>query len=310
MKGRLHRTISAAPQCSRVAEFFTGLAAGILAALIRLALPLQPEQLPTSMTVVAVALVTSFVGTIAGIVAALSGLTLTWIGLYGVDSSSSHPWFAIPAFIVVATVIVTTSALFRASVRKHEASLRAEAAMARLFAGEMSHRLKNALALVQSIVFQTIGFNNPASLILASRLRALADANELLTEHVSKPTATIRSVIETAMKPFPQAERLIVIGADGQLDGTQVVSLALVLHELATNATKHGAWSVQNGVVTIEVEDLGRDYGFTWQERGGPAVVPPSRTGFGSRLLARVGKEAHSTYSKDGLIYAVSFPKA
>jgi two-component sensor histidine kinase len=166
----------------------------------------------------------------------------------------------------------------------------------------MAHRLKNALTIVQSIAFQTIGTESVEAAKFAGRLRTLAEANELLNEDVATPTATVRDAIEAALSPFEgEKARFDLTIADGRIASQQVVSLALAIHELSTNATKYGALSHPHGRVEIHVEDLGNQLRLTWKEHDGPPVVPATEQGFGTRLLRRSGMGTEISFEPDGL---------
>jgi two-component sensor histidine kinase len=293
-----------------------GGAAGLAAVALRLALPLSPQQLPTITVVVTLALVTTFVGLWAGVSTALIGGLLCWYLLFNPTSWSLANEAAVPllGFAIIATTIISTASLYRGSERRWHAKLVSEADQkadeAVLFAREMAHRLKNALAIVQSMSFQTIGREDPKAVEFAARLRTLAEANELLTEHVSKPVANVRDVVKTALTPFQDATRLESHLVDANLPDSQVINLALALHELGTNATKYGAWSAHGGKVSLLVQDTGNTLRLTWIEEGGPRVRKPETTGFGSRLLQRAGKNATLLFEPGGVEYSVELRKA
>ncbi|GJD52013.1 hypothetical protein OPKNFCMD_4775 [Methylobacterium crusticola] len=159
---------------------------------------------------------------------------------------------------------------------------------------ELSHRLKNTLAVVQAIAAQTL--RNAPSLeaardSLATRLIALGKAHDILL------AAGIRSAGVAALAAGALAlhddrqARIALAGPDLQIGPAAALSLALMLHELATNAVKYGALSVPEGRVSvrwaIEGEAAAARFTLTWREAGGPAVTPPLRRGFGSRLIER-----------------------
>lgn len=285
-----------------------GLAAALIAVAIRLSLPLLPTQLPTLTVVVAVAFVTTFVGLAAGASAAVLGGLLSWYFFFTPYSFELGRDGAIPlvGFVVIATVIITTSHLYRSSERRsHEAELAAlneRTEAAELFAREMAHRLKNALAIVQAIAFQTLGDDSADTTKFAARLKALADAHDLLSEHVERPTAEVSAVVALALKPFGAGDdRLRVSSTTTRISAPQVVSLALALHELGTNASKYGAWSEPAGWVSLDISEVGDRIRLDWKEHGGPQVAAPSATGFGLRLLRRVGSDTQLTFAPEGL---------
>jgi PAS domain S-box-containing protein len=162
---------------------------------------------------------------------------------------------------------------------------------------ELAHRMKNTLALVQAVAAQTL--RNAASLdtaadSLSARLQALAQAHDVLLEG-SFASASLVALVASAVALHGDGEpgRFHIDGPEVLLSPPQAMTLALMLHELGTNATKYGALSVPEGHVSISwlVSDGPRDEGpvlcFRWEEIDGPPVSPPTRSGFGTRLIAR-----------------------
>ena len=317
LRNRIGRELRARPQWSIVSQALIGAGAAAIAVAIRLALPLGPDQLPTITVVVTLAIVTTFVGIWAGVTTAVVGGLLSWFFLFNPWSWDlvGEAWIPLLGFAVIATVIVTTAYLYRTSERlrqeEEHAKLRADAEDAELFAREMAHRLKNALTIVQSIAFQTIGTESTEAGKFAGRLRALADANELLNEHIRKPTAPVSAVIKGALSPFEDDwERFRIESADACIPAQQVVSLALALHELATNAVKYGSLSVRGGSVAVKIEDLGDRLQMSWKERGGPPVIETTKSGFGTRLLRRSSADTRLAFEADGLRCTMGIRKA
>jgi len=308
VRSSLRVAVRAGGRWSWPAQIAIGLAAATLAVGVRSALPLNPQQLPTLTVVVALAVVTTFVGIRAGTACAVAGGLASWYLFFSPHSWSlaNGAWVPLLGFTVIATVIVSTAHLYRASERMHHrlelAELERQARNSRMFAGELSHRLKNALTIVQSIALQTMDPAAPATTKFISRLKAFAEANNLLNEHVSQPTANISDVIATATRPFSDGgTRFDIASIDVPIASQQVISLALALHELCTNAVKHGSLSRPTGRVVIRVEDLGDRLALNWKEQGGPPVSEPERTGFGTRLLQRAGAETRIDYHPAGL---------
>jgi two-component sensor histidine kinase len=316
MRDRIRLAVRAGPELPPYVQIGIGIAAAAIAVAIRCALPLGPQQLPTLTVVIALAIVTTYIGARAGIACAITGGLASWYLFFNPNSwsLSNSAWIPLIGFAVIATVIVSTSHLYRVSERRlHErelGDLQQQARNARLFAGEMSHRLKNALAIVQSIAIQTMDSATPSTATFVSRLKALADANDLLSEHVSRPEANITDVIEKSLRPFREnPAQFEVASAEMRVPAQQVIALSLALHELGTNAVKYGSLSGSAGRVVIAVTDLGDRLELVWKESGGPPVIPPTRTGFGTRLLRRSGIETQIDYLPDGLRCRISFRK-
>jgi two-component sensor histidine kinase len=144
------------------------------------------------------------------------------------------------------------------------------------------------------------------------RLGALSSAHNLLTRQ-NWEGATIRQVIDEGMAAYRSGSRLSVTGPDLPLAPKAAVSLAMAVHELAINAVKYGALSTEQGRIAIDWSvDDGR-LRWVWRESGGPAVTPPARRGFGSRMIERglaaeLGGEARMDFAPDGLVCTLASP--
>ncbi len=161
-----------------------------------------------------------------------------------------------------------------------------------MLARELSHRMKNTLAVVQSIVGQTFRISSDmdeARAAISSRLAALARAQDLLTGSVSASTP-VADAITSALVPHRESvDRIAVSGPIAYLNEQQTLGLTLAIHELATNAWKYGSLSSPGGRVDIVwALGHGREFTFNWLESGGPPASVPDRRGFGSRLLEKV----------------------
>jgi two-component sensor histidine kinase len=165
-----------------------------------------------------------------------------------------------------------------------------------LLAGELQHRIKNTLAMVSAIARQTLKGEDIADRrdAFTGRLQALSDANDLITTRTWQ-SAPMRSVIESALTPhLSSPDRLSISGQHIELTAKQALSIALSIHELATNATKYGALSGNAGTIDIHwsldggCENDNKAFKLVWRETGGPEVAQPLSQGFGSKLVSRV----------------------
>jgi PAS domain S-box-containing protein len=174
---------------------------------------------------------------------------------------------------------------------------KAAAERQRLLINELNHRVKNTLATVQSLAAQTFRGHTDQSArqTFDARMAALSSAHNVLTE-ANWESASLREVIERALAPHTMAEgdfnQFALSGPDGRIHSKVAITLAMALHELMTNAAKYGALSVPEGQVSVEWSlshggDGAQRLSLTWEEHGGPRVVPPTRKGFGSRLIER-----------------------
>lgn len=177
-----------------------------------------------------------------------------------------------------------------------------------LLIGEMKHRIRNVFATVQAVASQTLkGVNERERSAFFARLRALAAANDKLAgENWDK--ARLRRLICGVLEPFKEDHEILLQGPDVWIDGNKSLLLTLALHELATNAAKHGALSAPGGRVHVTWQLAQADetkLRLNWQERGGPPVAPPTHRGFGSLLLERAmssdAEASHLDFAPEGV---------
>ncbi|WP_158283957.1 HWE histidine kinase domain-containing protein [Azospirillum sp. TSO22-1] len=192
----------------------------------------------------------------------------------------------------------------------------------RLLINELNHRVKNTLATVQSIAMQTLRHTPAPEAFRAaftSRLAALSQAHNLLTE-TQWLGADLRTLIELETAPHETAERSRVrlSGPPLRIGPKAAVAFSLAFHELATNAAKYGALSVPQGwiEVTWSLADAGggeRRLEVRWRERDGPPVAPPTRRGFGSRVIEQglaydLNGSIQLAFEPEGVRCAISVP--
>lgn len=176
------------------------------------------------------------------------------------------------------------NALLRAALARSEgAGVRRD-----LITQELKHRIGNLLAVVQAVARQTFKDADSANVEdFSSRLLALGAAQKLLIESETR-AATIADVVATALAPHCiDGERATFLGPVLALDGRRAHGLTLALHELATNAAKHGALSIEGGWIEVVWTARDGNLDFLWSEHNGPPTSPPTRQGFGSRLITR-----------------------
>ncbi len=175
---------------------------------------------------------------------------------------------------------------------------------------ELDHRVRNSLASIQSMALltgPTAATKEEYAEKLQGRIAAMARAHGLLTrEHWDG--ADLAEIVHDALQAFGEAV-LIDGRPDCPLRARDALNLALVLHELATNAAKYGALSVPGGKVELRWDIMGagdeRRVHLLWRERGGPPVRAPSRQGFGTRLIQGTLPKVELTYAPEGLRCAI-----
>lgn len=186
-----------------------------------------------------------------------------------------------------------------------------------LLVDELNHRVKNTLMVVQALAYQSFrGHGLPEEPLtrFSDRLAALGAAHTALSNANWGSTQMSEIVRQGLIVVGSDIARVSLSGPDTLMPADKTVSLVMVVHELATNALKYGALSRDSGA--IEVQWASDDTGtitLTWTERDGPAVTPPARPGFGSRLIAdtvnrQMGGKAELTFEPGGLVCSLTFP--
>jgi two-component sensor histidine kinase len=183
-----------------------------------------------------------------------------------------------------------------------------------LLIDELNHRAKNTLAIVQSIASQTLRQSPDPKVFgpaFAERLDALARAHGLLTE-TEWQGAPLDQLLATALRPFDAEEgRIRMGGPKVVIKASIAVTLALVLHELATNSVKHGALSGRTGRLHITWTHESGKVMLIWSEFCNTLVQTPTRKGFGTRLISasanQLGGSVTLDYRPEGLVAQLSF---
>jgi len=184
---------------------------------------------------------------------------------------------------------------------------------------ELSHRVKNTLSTVQSIVWQTLRTTSDPKVIreaIESRLFALSRSHDLLTREKWE-SAGLLDIVHDALEPFGvsggRADRIAVTGENMRFPPKSALALSIAFNELATNAVKYGALSNAAGSIliewTMETTPTGQRLLLNWKEKDGPPVTPPAHKGFGSGVIEH-GLEGtiHLDYRPDGLVCTMDIP--
>ena len=187
---------------------------------------------------------------------------------------------------------------------------------------ELSHRVKNMLAVVQALAERSGAKATSVAECIESfrgRLRALSSAHDALVASEWRG-ASLASLLHTALKPYLGDDARVRLEVrDMPLDPEVALTLALGVHELATNAAKYGALSSATGRVAlaarIETSTIGEELHLIWQETGGPEARPPEAPGFGTTFLSRAIEYQHNgrtelDWRREGLVCRLSLPLA
>lgn len=202
---------------------------------------------------------------------------------------------------------------------------RQDNAQCKLLIDELNHRVKNTLSTVQSIVTQALRRPaEPAAIreAIESRILALSRSHDLLTTGNWKG-AGLHDLVDTALHPFEvvagRAERFTIVGDNVHLSPKTALSLAIALHELATNAVKYGAFSNEAGKIAIDwkvvPEAACTRLVLRWRERDGPPVTRPTHKGFGSWVIERglaheLGGNVTLEYLAGGVSCTIDIPNS
>jgi two-component sensor histidine kinase/DNA-binding NarL/FixJ family response regulator len=188
----------------------------------------------------------------------------------------------------------------------------------KLILGELHHRIKNTLATVSAIASQSLRAATSiehGQKAIEGRLLALGRAHDLLMQ-VSWANASLTHTFSGATEPYDSrgARRFHFNGPDIRITSGAAIALAMTFNELCTNTTKFGALSVPAGRVEIAwtIEQEKQRLRLTWTERGGPAVKPPTRRSFGTRMMESLGQQLNGqvqlAYEPSGFIYSLDVP--
>lgn len=177
---------------------------------------------------------------------------------------------------------------------------------------EVDHRARNVLSIVQSLTRLTRAEDlETYKEVLAGRIGALARAQTSLASRQWEG-GRLEDVVRDELEALCPRDCVDTQGPEVKLSPEQVQPLSMLLHELATNANKYGSCSREGGRIQVVWTVDERRVTIEWRETGGPAVVPPTREGFGSSLKASVVRQLHGTISRrwepTGLVVEVEFP--
>jgi PAS domain S-box-containing protein len=200
----------------------------------------------------------------------------------------------------------------------------------KLLLQEMNHRVKNLFSLASSVVAlsaRSAKSTEDMASAVSDRLRALARAHALTLpavsdgDHGAEGSIGLHALVRTIVSPYEErgdgdVARLTISGPDVAIANSSVTSLALLLHEFATNAAKYGALSTPGGQIQLDCTEEGEWLVLTWRERGGPVITGPrEEEGFGSRLAratvkGQFGGEIVRKWRPEGLLIRLTVERS
>jgi two-component sensor histidine kinase len=195
------------------------------------------------------------------------------------------------------------------------------------FVSQMNHRVENLFALASSVLSLSGRYATTVPQLIESagaRLSALARAHALTLSSsradasLAARQTTLHSLIDAIIAPHQGegvSRQLSIVGCDMEVSGAVISSLALLLHEFATNSVKYGALSATTGKIEVHCAHRSETVVITWLEQGGPPVAPPAGDkGFGDLLVrttvrGQLGGEISREWKPEGLVIRVSVPR-
>jgi two-component sensor histidine kinase len=208
-------------------------------------------------------------------------------------------------FLLSSACILGITELYRRALRQ----VRGQERERELIMKELEHRGKNTYAVIDVIVQKTLEDSPELANIISGRIRTVKYANDLL-DRTATHTVLLKTLLLHEFLPYGEA-RFEAQGMDVELSPDVARHLALVFHELVTNAAKYGALSRPDGRVLISWQEVDGLIRLEWSEEGGPPVTPPEKHGFGSRIVTQSLKSLSGsitpTFAAEGLRCSITF---
>lgn len=280
----------------------------LFAAVLRLILnDLLQTRVPLVTFYPAVLIAAAVAGLWPGIVAAAVSLGISWAVLSGPAGSNDPQRLIILA--VAGALLMASVWLLNALVdylRDQQRRARKAEQQLHLMVRELEHRTRNIFAVIGAVAASSLKEASTLAEVrekLQGRIEALAYAYSIATE-VGSVEKSLNDLLDRQLAAY--AGRIDRHSCAVRLNSQGVQQIALVLHELMTNAVKYGALSTATGRIRVRCRIEGDSLVLTWSESGGPAVVPPQRTGFGTMVLRDAAQhlgEAAIEYRPEGVHY-------
>ena len=283
-----------------------------VATLLRLAVaPIAPGAVPFATYFPAILITTFVAGRTAGALATVLSGVAAW-GLFieprltfTIDRTEA---VSVLLFLGAALIMMWVADQYRRVLRR----LDEEETYRQVIVDELGHRMKNKLATIHAILRHELRTQEKIWSSVSGRLRALSAADDFLTD-ADGTGVDLRDLVGMELQPYGE-KRVRVRGGALILHAKLSSVLALVVHELATNAAKYGALSTEGGRVDIAWREDKDVIAIDWVESGGPLVTPPGKRSFGSSLIERslitLSGSADLQFPPSGVICRIRAPKA
>ena len=306
------RTTSRKVPANSIAAYAFALVCVVLAAAIRIGFGWLGADLLFATNFVAVLIAALVAGPAAGGLAILLSLLTVWFAFmeprWQVSPIGLNEAANMLVFAASSSVVVWIASSYRNLIHTVDANNRERD----LVMSELTHRGRNTYAVVDAIVRMTLDDLPERARQISDRVRAVSSTNDLIN---AAPTHRIalRTLLEKEFMPHGPA-RLSYHGEPIELDSMLARNLALIFHEMVTNAAKYGALSTKEGKVDVTCDIDGSSVSLRWKETGGPPVTQPAAYGFGSRLVTRTLSAMSGTikpeFASSGLICDITFARS
>lgn len=289
------------------------LACVLAATLLRLLIDIvSPDAVPFATFFPALLIATLAGGPAAGGLATVLGAFVSWWLFieprFAWTIASKNHLVSVLLYLFAGAIIVWTTNQYRLVV----ARIDEEERYRRIVVDEIGHRMKNKLATVYAILRHELRGEPDIWNSVSGRLQALSSADDILSRDGGEGVG-LHQILAMEVAPFGDG-RLVIDGPQIDLFGKLPTVVALMFHELATNAAKYGALSIPGGRIHASLRQAGDTIEIVWRERGGPPVAPPSRRSFGSNLIERsldsFGGSARLEFNPRGLVCRIVLPEA
>jgi two-component sensor histidine kinase len=296
----------------QIGRYAAALGIFVIALAARLLLDLiVPWRLPFITFFPAVFLAAYYLGSGSGVlVLALSTVAGTaWVDPSGHSPISLYATSALLFLLVAGVIVFVVDRLSTAHEKLSQQEKQLE-----MINRELKHRIKNLFAIADSVCQQTINAGGSAKEMTraaSGRLLAIASAQDLLSTTATEGADLTELVEKLASSLAPSPSKIRVEGHPLRLTPDTTTPFALILHELATNALKYGAWAQERGWVHVSWSATSDDLlQFKWREHDGPILAPPVREGLGRKLIksSLPGARVEHSFKPDGLQCEIDLP--
>lgn len=309
--GLIDTMVRRGPRPGSVEAYGLAVACVLAATLLRLLIDIvSPDAVPFATFFPALLIATLAGGLAAGTLATvLGGLVSWWLFLeprFAWMLAGKDHLVSVLLYLFAGALIVWTANQYRVVV----ARIDEEEKYRRIVVDELGHRVRNKLATIYAILRHELRDQPDIWDSVSGRLQALSAADDLLSRG-ENGGVSLRQILTKEIAPFGDG-RIVVDGPEVDLFGKLPTVVALLFHELATNAAKYGALSTSGGHVHARLQQVGDTIEIVWNERAGPPVAMPSRRSFGSHLIERsldsFGGSARLAFNPDGVVCHIVLP--